>query len=626
MNKTKTNLTRRKFMAVSSAAIAAPLAAPILKNMTGLVPDAVAAEKKTQKQYDFVDKKECDLVVLGGGGSGLIAAVRAAQLSGKKVIVLEKASITGGGALGASTVRTFGSKWQAKRNLPDTTVAYARAMMDGVYWKLDPELVSNCLVGTGQFFDWICELGGDIEDEFKAGKYVFADIDSEPVGPQMSRQIGSKQGFGMFVTTMMANKGKKYGVEVLTGHPVVDIEVKDGKIAAAIAKTDAGYIRISCKACVMAIGSWINNEAILKKYCPEFAEAKKKMNMGGGTSHNKPAGQESAAGQGSPDGGGQAPGGQGGQGGGAPGAQGAPGVQGGQGAPGGQGGGGMQGGHMNSNYTGDGIALAEKVGAFVDYNSFCIRLMGPVGMTMSTVAGAMVQTSFIITVNKDGKRFVSEPLQHMGIFKGGHVQIDQPDAQTYDIFDMNTIAAALKNQKCIDTGSCPDERYVMGPPDGTKSLLPDTMEKINNDLKTNASGILQADTLEELADKMGVDRKNFLETVKRYNECCEKGADLQCFKKKEYLVPINKAPYFASSESLSTDGAFGGVRVNPEMQAYKADHKNLVDGLYVTGDFATGRHISLGGVKLQVLNDLSWAFSSGFLAGTNVANYLKKLA
>jgi succinate dehydrogenase/fumarate reductase flavoprotein subunit len=50
-----------------------------------------------------------------------------------------------------------------------------------------------------------------------------------------------------------------------------------------------------------------------------------------------------------------------------------------------------------------------------------------------------------------------------------------------------------------------------------------------------------------------------------------------------------------------------------------------VEGLYVTGDFATGRHINLGGIKRQVLNDLAWAFSSGFLAGTNVAGYLKKL-
>jgi fumarate reductase flavoprotein subunit len=615
------DLTRRKFMAVSSVA----LAAPIIRNMADIVPEVSAAEKKVEKQYDFADRKECDLVVLGGGGSGLIAAVRAAQLTGKKVIVLEKAAFTGGGALGASTVRTFGSKWQKKNNLPDTTAEYARTMMDTLYWKLDPKLVSNCLLGTGQFFDWLCEQGDNIEDQFKPGKYVFASIPSEPIGPQMSRQIGSKQGFGLFVTSMMVQKAKTSGVEILTKHPVVDVEVQDGRIIAAIAKSDKGYVRVACKACVISTGSWINNEEILKKYAPEFAAVYKNMNQAGGA----PGGQ-GAPGGGAPGG---APGGQGAPGGGAPGGapggQGAPDDHGAQaGAAPGGGGTGSQGGHTNSNYTGDGIALAEKVGAFVDYNSFCIRLMGPMSQPQSKVFSAMVQTPFVITVNLNGNRFVSEPLTHIGIFAGGHVQLDQPNARSYDIFDQNTIAAALEYQKCIATSKCIDERS--SPLPESKTSLPATMEEITKDLDqylaTAGSSMFKADTLEELADKIGVNKKNFLETVKTYNEGCAKGADLECFKKKDYLAPINKAPYYASSSSLGTDGAFGGVRVNPEMQAYKADRKSLIKGLYVTGDFATGRHISLGGVKIQVLNDLSWAFSSGFLAGTNAANYLKSIA
>jgi NADPH-dependent 2,4-dienoyl-CoA reductase/sulfur reductase-like enzyme len=138
MSKTDHHLSRRKFMAMGSAA----MAAPVLMNMAGMVTEAKAALKK----YDFVDEKNCDLVVLGGGGSGLIAAVRAAELTGKKVIVLEKAAFTGGGALGASTVRTFGSKWQKKRDLPDTTADYARAMMDEIYWRV---ACRACILATG---------------------------------------------------------------------------------------------------------------------------------------------------------------------------------------------------------------------------------------------------------------------------------------------------------------------------------------------------------------------------------------------------------------------------------------------------------------------------------------------
>ena len=619
MSETGFHLTRRKFLAAGSAA----LATPILRNMAGAVPKAGATEKKAEKQYDFIDRKECDLVVLGGGGSGLTAAVRAAQLTGKKVIVLEKAAFTGGGAQSGRTMRTFGSKWQKKRNIPDTTVEYAREMMDALEWRLDPKLVTNCLLGTGRFFDWVCELGGDIEDKFVAAKYHLGVIDSEPLGPQMDSDYGSTTGYGSFVLNIIKAKANTCGVEILTKHPVVDVEVQNGKITAAVAKSDKGYVRIGCKACVLATGSWISNNEMLKKYAPKFLAATQSMEMG------RAQGDQ-----------GGTPGGQG-----APGGPGSQGAAGGQGSPGGQGGappqggmpdgagveggmGGMgQGGHNNINYTGDGIALAEKVGAFVDYDSLCIHYMGPSSMSQSKVFSSMAVSPYVVTVNLEGNRFCSEPVIHMGLFDGGYIQCEQPQGVSWDIFDQKTLAATLEYQKCVQAGKCIDLRttQLQGPP----VSLPETMEEIDNDIKQNLSGggktVLTADTLEELAGKMGVNKKNFLETMKAYNEYCSTGADLGCYKKKEYLVPINKPPYYASRSGVGSDGAFGGVRVNPEMQAYKVDRKNLVEGLYVTGDFATGRHVVVGGVKRMVLNDLAWAFSSGFLAGENVANYLKKL-
>jgi len=548
------DLTRRKFMAVSSAAIAAP----ILMNMAGAVPEAKGEEKK----YDFIDKKSCDLVVLGGGYSGMVAAVRAAQLSGKKVIVLEKSATTKGFPAGG---RVFGSKWQAKRNLPDKTTEYARDMMDLTYWRLDEKLVLNCMLGTGQYFDWLCELGGDIEDMFVVGQYVHA-TKNDPLGPQPGRD------FDAFSVNMMKEKCKTYGIEVLTRHPAVDVEVENGRIVAAVAKSEKGYVRIACKACIMSIGSWINNEEILKKYCPKFVGMKQYMD---------------------------------------------PSL------------------HMNSTYTGDGISMAEKAGAFVDYDSFCLRLMGPIydlarDKGTSKVFLSMTQSPYIITVNLNGKRYSAEPVGHIGHFDDGHVQIEQPHGQSYDIFDENTLAAEFKRPKCTQTAqdthplACAGLTW-MKPSEEIR--LPATMEEV---YKSINEGFAKADpymfkgnTLEELADNIGpvLNKKNFLETVRKYNENCEKGRDWDFFKTKDSLVPINKPPYYAMFGKLMTDGAFGGVLVNPEIQAYKRDG-GLVEGFYVTGDFASGRFINLGGVKRQVINDRSWALSSGFLAGTNVCKYL----
>ena len=45
---------------------------------------------------------------------------------------------------------------------------------------------------------------------------------------------------------------------------------------------------------------------------------------------------------------------------------------------------------------------------------------------------------------------------------------------------------------------------------------------------------------------------------------------------------------------------------------------------YVTGDFASGRFLNQGGVKVQIINDLAWAFASGFLAGSHAATLLSQ--
>ena len=127
---------------------------------------------------------------------------------------------------------------------------------------------------------------------------------------------------------------------------------------------------------------------------------------------------------------------------------------------------------------------------------------------------------------------------------------------------------------------------------------------------------------ETLAEKLGVPAKNLRETIELYNHSCKTGFDEDCFKEPEYLVPL-KGPYYGFMTALNTDGAFGGVRVNADIQAYSQDG-GLVEGLWVPGDFSSGRFVNDRGLKRQVINDLAWAFSSGFIAGEQAAAYLKE--
>lgn len=499
-------------------------------------------------------KKQCDIVVLGGGGSGLVAAVRAAQLSGCRVIVVEKAPRTGGGMIMASTMRTFRSKWQQDRGLPDVTDAYLRKVMDATYWRLDPKLVGNAILATGQFFDWFCQLAGsDMGDKFHVGRYVF-DGDDGPLGPQMGGPGGITGGGRLFMDTLRA-KCDELRVEVLTNTRAKSAQVADGRISAIIADSPEGEVQISCHACILAIGSWINNEQIMAEICPQFLIARKRM--------------------------GPSP-------------------------------------HTNPNYTGDGFAIAQLVDAKLDKKNYCLRLMGPMVFSKSGVMSNMCNSPFTLAVNTLGRRYVCEPSQiRNGVFNSGLMMMEQPDGYVFILFDTNNLEAAIRDS--VEHPKPPAPGIFGLPP------LPVTMEEAERDIQSvlvpEADKVFRADTVEELADRIGVDPAALRTTVDNYNHYCTEGFDRDCFKQAEYLVPCSRGPYYAVRATLGTDGAFGGVLVNGDMQAYRSDG-TLIPRLYVTGDFASGRFLNMAGAKVQVLNDMSWALASGFLAGTNVCREL----
>ncbi len=492
--------------------------------------------------------KKCDVLVLGGGGSGLIAAVKAAE-AGKKVTVLEKAKFLGGGMLFASTQRIFGSKWQKERNIPDQSVDFMRKMMDETLWKLDAKLVKNTIYATGRFFDWYSEHElPEVMEKYEPRPYVF-DI---PIHGQVGPQIDVfHNGSGRFVVETMKRYGAELGVEFLTEHAAKDCIVENGRIKAVIAQTPDGEETFECNKCLIATSSWIKNEEVVRKVLPAFLDAQVENNA-----------------------------------------------------------------HQNKAYTGDALEIAKKVGAFIDWDSFCLRLMGPICYFGDhSDLDKLCKSSFPILINLNGKRFTAEPMvPRMDPFDTGHVLLEQPKGKTFFIFSKNMIEDLIASTK--DQGDVPDHD-VFGVP-----RLPDyetVLSWFEKAIEKNPKEAAMSDNIEDLARKIGVDPKNLSETVSSYNKGCKDGVDLEFFREVNTMVPLEEGPFFAVGGMLSTDGAFGGVRVNENMQAYAADGKSLIEGLYVSGDFASGRHIVMANVKKQVINDMSWAYASGFIAGEQLS-------
>lgn len=95
---------------------------------------------------------------------------------------------------------------------------------------------------------------------------------------------------------------------------------------------------------------------------------------------------------------------------------------------------------------------------------------------------------------------------------------------------------------------------------------------------------LSADSIEELAEKMNVDKKTLTATVNRYNELCDKGVDEDFNKPGEYMQKIDGKVY-AIPLSRSYTVTFDGLVT--DLDSHVLDENNKpIQGLYAAGEVA----------------------------------------
>ena len=97
------------------------------------------------------------------------------------------------------------------------------------------------------------------------------------------------------------------------------------------------------------------------------------------------------------------------------------------------------------------------------------------------------------------------------------------------------------------------------------------------------------DTVDELAEKMGVPADTLQTTIDRYNELYDKGVDEDFGKRADRLAPVRKPPYYASKVTVPIVRLYyGGVRVDEGLHALNADQEPM-QGLYVAGSLVGNR-------------------------------------
>lgn len=246
--------------------------------------------------------------------------------------------------------------------------------------------------------------------------------------------------------------------------------------------------------------------------------------------------------------------------------------------------------------TGDGMLAAQKIGADVTHLNLC----APYASGLEINKGKRFQPLTLtpmhynkvggIYVNKLGKRFCddSAPLSWVGL----EALPKQPDKIDFYIFD-SVMAEKWQADKAI----------IFSTP-------------IHEDVNKKEEKLTKsANSIEELANKIGVDPAALADTVAKFNSYVATKKDLEFGRKKLMDLKIEKPPYYALGPMKDNVVlVLGGLRANARGQVVDPFGK-AIPGLYAAGELMGGVH----GSKYYGGTAVGKAFTFGYLTGKNAA-------
>jgi succinate dehydrogenase/fumarate reductase flavoprotein subunit len=577
---------------------------------------------------------ECDLVVLGAGGSGLVAAVKASEDSGKKVIVLEKAKKPGGsswfaggpgvgsmgrmamGGSGGQGSKTGGGQGgqSGQGGMPQMSGQSGQgSAQGGVQGGAPSGMGGGGMSGMSGFSSWFTTKVGSENFVKTARMEKYKDLPDPSIGPGRG---------GTFLITRMVEFCQKQGIQILYETPAKKfVTDSNGRITGVLADSRDGQLQINCKACIIAAGGFGRNYEKLKKYWPESYNNKEIFFL-------CPPGM-----------------------------------------------------------MGDGIDMAESIGAYIDQTKWNQRTVGgffgdgPMHHPYSWAVQSLMQGGGFVYIDLNGKRWKQSMEASLGNLPGGVV---------YSVGDKDIVEAAGASLLSGNSGMGGMMAQNMSDPNSNESKA---IKKWREDLEyevaideegTHGHHAKKGNSLVELALKMDIDPATFVKTIEEYNKAVESGktqdlvggmpqmggqssqggasgamggqsaqggapGGMQAGQSggqggqggpslpgmsAQSLKPIKTPPFYAiygHRFSQCTKG-LNGIAVNPSYEVLNPKGE-IIAGLWAAGDNCTiygkSSAAASGGNILSTTptpcDGAMNAFSSGYNAGVKAAEYLKKI-
>lgn len=406
----------------------------------------------------FAEDVTCDIVVVGGGGAGMTAAIKATE-AGKKVILVEKEGRLGGNTLlGSTSFSAAESSLQEAAGVETKAEEWAAKLRKGNPSSTE-EAIKYLTEQSGAAADWLSGIGMDLSRIFNTYAHGTAD--------------GSAP--GIKIVEAMQKEMDRVGIDYRVDAEATKIlKDENGKICGV--RVNDSY-DIKAKAVIMASGGFAANNELIVEYDPRW----------NGLSYS-----------------------------------------------------------CSGSATGEGTLIAREAGAALSHMTN-VKVNPTAHYIDDKVcfSVAPLRSNGCIMVSHAGVRIVNEE----GAYTPNSEVIVKNGGEVYMVFDQTLVdkIAAVEGYK-------------------------------------NGGYLVYADTLEELADMIDVDKEAFLATCAQYTEYCKNGVDPD-FGKTNFSTDLTNAPFYAMTAKPAVQGTFGGISVNARA-AVLDEAGNVIEGLYACGECA----------------------------------------
>lgn len=466
---------------------------------------STAAVREPIADDQISETVDADIVIVGAGISGAIAAATCAE-EGKKVVVFQKAdkALSHGWGIAACESKVL------------KDAGYTEDWMDVINkWNRAGEnrsritcVIKNWIGHSGETIDWLYDLCNDVEGVgpmiTPPGIGSTYDTDYTNTYHTAHGWMGEMQALSQWLIDYAIEIG---GAQVFYETPGVQLKTDEsGAVVGVIAqKKDGSYVLGTGESVILAAGDYGNNPGLRAEFLPHVE--------------------------------------------------------------------GLPSAYSRTDNTGDGILMGYWIGGAMQKAPHCSNIHFDPAVTYPDVPGSGQPW---LSVNQYGKRFANEDVVYGQIYAQ---DMNNPGLMHWQIFDGDF------KEQCgtLGSGMMRDEPFP-GYGDAIEAAAD------NGDCK-------RADTLEELAEQMGVPADEFVKTVERYNEMVDKGVDEDFGKLPKYLTAIKNPPFYGVARQASVLCTLNGLLTDDDFRVID-ENDEVIPGLFAVGNTQGGW---FGGLEHQMM-------------------------